>query len=144
MISLDTARRLKAAGLKWQPALHDFFAIPDRGMNEQIFVISDLQVTVENQIGEQILAFQGASEWALDSLVIAESIWLPTEEQLRLALEETFLTSSQSGLRLTSSLKGCCCEIHFKGQHQSFESRDASEAYAQALLFVLEDLLDRK
>jgi len=38
---LSIARLLKDAGLQWQPELNDFFAIPDRGIDEKIFVISD-------------------------------------------------------------------------------------------------------
>jgi hypothetical protein len=64
MISLQTARKLKEAGLSWQPALNDFFAIPDREMDDQIFVISEVQVTVEVMQELQVLTFQGASEWA--------------------------------------------------------------------------------
>ena len=42
MISLATAMALKAAGLTWMPMDLDFFAIPDRQMDERIFVISDI------------------------------------------------------------------------------------------------------
>jgi hypothetical protein len=34
MLSLSTARRLKAAGLAWTPGLHDFFAIPEEAIEK--------------------------------------------------------------------------------------------------------------
>jgi hypothetical protein len=137
MISLQTARKLKEAGLSWQPALNDFFAIPDREMDDQIFVISEVQVTVEVMQELQVLTFQGASEWALDSLVMSESVWLPSEEQLRQMLEATLLKVGRPEVRLSGGLGGYHCDIQFGGQALSFEAKDASEAYAAALHHVL-------
>ena len=77
MISLKAARKLKEAGLKWEPALHDFFAIPDRGMDERIFVISDMMITLELLSGMEVVSFQGASEWAFDYLLSSVVIWMP-------------------------------------------------------------------
>lgn len=129
---------LKQAGLKWQPALHDFFAIPDRQMDETVFVLSDMLVTMDEIMGMRVVSFQGASEWALDSLVTDETVWLPREDQLRRALEEILLTSGRPGVSLKSGLEGCSCTIHWQGAQQAFTARDASEAYAAALLFVLQ------
>ena len=78
MISLEVARKLKDAGLVWRPKHHDFFGIPDRGMDDAVFVLSDVQVTIERIQGYEVVAFHGASEWALDSLIASEAIWLPT------------------------------------------------------------------
>ena len=91
MISLETARCLKNAGLEWRPALNDFLAIPDRYMDEKVFVISDMLVTIDVLQGMQMVFFQGASEWALDALVTQETVWLPSETQLRKALEAALL-----------------------------------------------------
>lgn len=137
MIPLDTARRLKEVGLTWVPALHDFFAIPDRNMDEKVFVISDMLVTVELLQGLQVVSFQGASEWALDSLVTTEAVWIPGEAQLRQALEAALLAEGQPEVRLTCGLVGYRCEISFQGQSLSFEAAGASEVYAAALLHVL-------
>ena len=137
MISLETARRLKEAGLDWQPSLNDFFAIPERDMDEKIFVISDMLVTVDVLQGMQAVSFQGASEWALDSLVTDETVWLPREEQLRQALVAALIETGRPEMRLTGTLRGYRCQISFRDDSLSFEATDASEAYAAALLFLL-------
>lgn len=137
MISLATAKKLKRAGLQWQPALLDFFAIPDRQMDEKIFVISDMLVTVDILQGMQVVSFQGASEWALDSLVTRETVWLPREEQLRQALEAALLATSRPELHFTSGLSGYRCTIQVHDQALTFDASDASEAYAAALLYLL-------
>jgi hypothetical protein len=137
MISSDTARKLKAAGVVWTPSLHDFFMIPERGMDERIFVISDMLVTVDTLRGELLIMFQGASEWALDSLLTRESVWLPTEEQLRLLLEAMFIHSGIPEIVLSSRIGGCTCTCEVSGERYRFESQSASEAYAEVLIFFL-------
>jgi hypothetical protein len=138
MISLETAQRLKARSLVWRPVLHDFFAIPERGMDDRIFVISDLLANIERLQGALVVSFQGASEWALDSLVLAEAVWLPSESQLREILETLLVEQGRSGLRLSGSLSGYQCEIPTDSGWNQFGSGDASEAYAQAILYMLE------
>jgi hypothetical protein len=138
MISLATALALKAAGLTWMPMDLDFFAIPDRQMDERIFVISDMLVTVDILQGLQVVAFQGASEWALDSLVTTEAVWMPREDQLRMALEAALLASGRPELRLSGGLNGYRCEMLHEGKLVAFEAKDASEAYARALLHLLD------
>ena len=77
MLSLSTARKLKDAGLHWQPALHDFFALPERGMDDRVFVLSDMSVDIALLKGHSIVTFNGTSEWALDYELMSEAIWLP-------------------------------------------------------------------
>ncbi len=137
MISLDLALKLKGAGLVWIPSLHDFFAIPDRGLDDKLFVISDLLVTIEQLQGMQVVSFQGASEWSLDYLVTADTIWVPREDQLRQALEAALLSEESSEIRVISGMKGSRCMFVFRGKRQTFHGSDASEAYALALLHVL-------
>jgi hypothetical protein len=62
MLSLSTARKLKDAGLTWTPAMHDFFAIPDRGFDDKVFVISDIFVNVEMLSGHLEATFHGNVE----------------------------------------------------------------------------------
>ena len=138
MISLKTSIQLKQAGLVWVPTVNDFFAIPDRGMDEKLFVISDLLVTVEQLQGMQVVSFQGASEWALDYLVTADTVWMPREDQLRQALEAALLQDGHPEVRLVSGIKACRCSILFGGKRLPFRAADACEAYAKALLHVLE------
>ena len=47
MISLKLAQQLKKAGLVWKASNHDFFAIPDRGMDERRFVIADMMANLD-------------------------------------------------------------------------------------------------
>jgi hypothetical protein len=137
MIDLETAKKLKAAGLPWRPGLFDFFALPDRQMDDKLFVVSDMLVTVEMLHGRQVVSFQGASEWALDSLVTTEAVWMPNEEQVRQALESALIETGRPELRLTSGLGGCTCEINHQGKIYKFEGRTGSDAYSAALLFLL-------
>jgi hypothetical protein len=137
MISLETAQKLKQAGLKWSPALHDFFAIPERNLDERIFVISDLLVTVEMLGGLQIVSFQGASEWALDYLVAADALWMPREDQLRSCLEALLLAGGSPEIQLTSGLGGYSSIIRYRDEQLAFDAGDASEAYSAALLYLL-------
>jgi hypothetical protein len=136
MISLDKAFELKKAGLKWQPALNDFFAIPERDMDEKIFVISDMLVTIDFLQGIQVVSFQGASEWALDSLVTDETVWLPRDEQLLHAIEAAMLERGAYNIQLRSILKGYECEIQFEGEKKLFKGRQVSSVYADALLYL--------
>lgn len=139
MISLEAALQLKRAGLAWQPALHDFFAIPERGMDERCFVIADLLATIELRQGLPVVAFQGASEWALDSLAISEAVWLPREEQLRGLLEAALLEDGRSETLLSGSLNGYTCTVRRRGETFAYAAHDASEAYAAALLAMLQN-----
>jgi hypothetical protein len=139
MLTLSTARRLKAAGLAWTPGLHDFFAVPERGMDDRVFVISDVSVDIELLKGQSIVTFNGTAEWALDYEVMSEVVWLPTEEQLRQQLEQRLANGASSVLKLSYAPDGYWCEIQSKGKALAFLGADASEAYAEALLHVLED-----
>ena len=142
MISLELATQLKEAGLLWQPALHDFFALPEHGMGERIFVISDIQASVDFLQGEQVVSFQGASEWALDYLLSAEALWVPSESQLRQRLESALLESGSTELSLHGWLAGYQLSMRYLGEVRSFQAAEADEAYAQALLIVLRSLTE--
>jgi hypothetical protein len=129
---------LKAASLAWTPALHDFFGIPDRGLDDRVFVISDISVDVELLQGQSMVTFNGNAEWALDYVITTEAIWLPSEAQLREALESRLLAEPQPALTMISAPDHHQCAIWFQGQLLTLEAPDASEAYAAALLYVLE------
>jgi len=138
MLSLSMARRLKTAGLAWTPALHDFFSVPDRGFDDRIFVINDMSVDVELLKGRSIVTFNGTSEWALDYEMTTELVWLPTETQLREILEHRLWAELQPALSLASAPDTHQCVIRFQGQSLAFDAPEASEAYAAALLHILE------
>jgi hypothetical protein len=144
MLSLSLARQLKEAGLEWQPALNDFFAIPDRGFDDEIFVISDVFANVEWLQGHLSVTFHGAVEWALDQVMVAELIWLPSEGQLREELEKRLAQKGPFQMRLIGTATGHVCEFDLGTQQWRFEASDASAAYAAALLHVLTEGVRRE
>jgi hypothetical protein len=137
MISLALARQLRAAGLKWTPTKNDFFVVPDRGLDEHIFVIGEMIVGMEKLDGQPVFSFQGASEWALDYVMTGEALWLPTEAQVRSALEEQLKFESERFIQLTVIGDRYRCEIRYGGQPLTFEAGDAAEAWGAALIYVL-------
>jgi hypothetical protein len=99
VISLDLAVSLRDAGLKWLPAPGDRFAIPDRDLDEAVFVLSDMTIEVhELPAGEgTIIGFNGTTEWALDDVDKEEAVWLPREDQLRELLGPSFRRLERQG-----------------------------------------------
>lgn len=138
MLSPSIARKLKEAGLQWSPSRNDFFAVPDRDMDDEVFVITPMSITVTFWRGREVITFQGSFEWALDYIVLTEVVWLPTEAQLREELERRLLREESPSVQLRSTRDGYVCAIAFQGGQRSFEAFGASEAYAAALLYVLE------
>ena len=93
MLSLEVALALRSAGVAWDPRPGDAFVVPDRDMDEEVFVLSDMVVqTVQPPDGPSTLAFNGTTEWALDSLEAREAVWLPREDQLRELLGPAFVS----------------------------------------------------
>ena len=137
MLSLGTARALKEAGLVWSPAQFDFFTIPERGMDERVFVISDMPAGLSQILGQPVVAFEGAGEWALDYVARGEVVWLPTEDQLRGLLAARFAGEPGRLLTLSTRAGWCRCEIELDGQPLVFEAADGGQAYGDALLHVL-------
>ncbi len=133
MLNIELARRLREAGFSWTPAEHDTFMIPDAGMDQKVFVISEVAALVQPLAGVQHITFHGSSEWALDHVMVGDAIWLPSETQLRLALEERIpggayvLEHHPEGYR--------CVLLSAAGNGQFHLS--AEDAYASALLYVL-------
>jgi hypothetical protein len=133
MITVDLASRLKAAGLAWAPASGDRFAIPDRDLDGEVFVVSEMTIeTVELPTGG-LVRFNGTTEWALDSIAQTEVIWLPTEGQLRDLLGPAFR-------RLEVLGDGLAVEAAVDGEVVRFVDIDAERAYARALLALLRSL----
>lgn len=130
MISLDTARRLRAAGLRWSPGSGDRFVVADKGMDDEVFVLSDMTVEVHQQGDRKVIGFNGTTEWALDSVDDHETVWLPRETQLREALAATF-----RGLRQADGLWHVDLEVN--GVPATVGHPDAEEAYARALLHLI-------
>lgn len=130
MISVELARKLRDGGLRWDPASGDRFVVADRGMDDEIFTLSDMTVDVHRFPSGDVIGFNGTVEWALDSIEAQNSVWLPSEAQLRERLGGTFR-------RLSRVTHGWVVEIEVAGEQSAYEADDAAEAYGQALLFLL-------
>src|SRR5690348_5068321 len=130
MIALELAQGLRAVGLPWNPLPGDRFVVPDRGMDDEVFVISNMVVEVQDAPSGQIIGFNGTTEWALDSLEHRQVVWMPRESQLRELLGDRFV-------RLESVTGGFAVVINLDGEHREVDG-DAESAYARALLAVLQ------
>ena len=130
MIGVQLARQLREAGLAWKPALGDRFAIPDRDLDDEVFVLSNMTIEVYTMPEGRVIGFNGTTEWALDDVEIEETVWLPREDQLRELLGGTFrgLRHDAVGFEVTMDLLG---------EERRFEGPSAEEAYAGALLHLL-------
>ena len=131
MISIQLAQQLKEAGLIWITSQYDFFAIPYNGLDDRVFVLSDLQAQMDVYRGWPVVTFHGSSEWALDYILTKEVLWMPTETQLREELEK--FVKDEDTVQLVGSNGRYTCHIH----HQTFTAPTASDAYGQALLHLL-------
>jgi hypothetical protein len=130
MIGLTLARALRAVGLAWIPEPGDRFVVPDRGMDDEVFVVSNMVVEIHDAPTGQIIGFNGTTEWALDSLEQRQVVWMPRENQLRELLDERFI-------RLESVTGGFAVVIDLNGERREVDA-DAESAYARALLAVME------
>lgn len=137
MIALETARRLKEAGLAWQPAQGDRFVLLDRDLDDRVFVINDMATIIELYQGAPAVTFHGTPEWALDYVYLGEAVWLPDEGQLRSALHARLAPSAQSVYDLVYVDGVFTCRFAWQGEALAFRSADASEAYAEALLYLM-------
>lgn len=137
MISLATALKLQKAGLRWAPALHDFFAIPHRGLDDYPFVVSDMTINVELWGNHPVITFDGASEWAMDYVTTADVVWLPTEEQLRRAITSRIFGFPDAEVKLIEKPALILCELVYAEKLIRFKGVNACEAYANALLELL-------
>jgi len=137
MISLHLARSLKQAGLIWQAGVNDFFAIPDRGMDDRVFVIADLLANLDIFRGWPVVTFHGSAEWALDYILTTEVVWLPSEEQLRHALLNV-LPGDLTLLEFIFDGQSYHCSIALERETVQFAAPTGAGAYGQALLHFLE------
>lgn len=137
MISTETAEKLRNAGLPWKPANGDRFAVPERGLDDQVFLINDMAAIVESIKGTPAVTFHGTPEWALDYLWLGETIWLPSEEQLRASLEQHLMKAGAAGYDLHYADSEYVCRFAWRGEALAFRALDAAEAYAAALLYIL-------
>jgi hypothetical protein len=130
VIGLQVARQLREAGLVWKPGPGDRFAIPDRDLDDEVFVLSNMTIEVYSMPEGRVIGFNGTTEWALDDVEMDETIWLPREDQLRDLLGGTFRT-------LRRADAGYEVSIDLLGERRTFDGASPEEAYAAALLHLL-------
>jgi hypothetical protein len=135
VISISLARALRDSGLVWHPTVGDAFCIDRIEADADVFYLSDLTVEAHEFSTGTVLGFNGTTEWALDSVAIEDTLWLPSESQLR-----TLLGASFRGLEVDASGYRVIAEID--GVTANFTADLAEDAYARALLALLDDLAD--
>ena len=131
MISVELARALRDGGLNWRPARYDVFFIPDRGLDDRVFVLADMTIDIQRLAGEAAITFNGAVEWSLDSILHSQVVWLPTEAQLRSLIGERLVA-------LTRDAGDYVCAVDIGASIAEYRDAGASNAYAQAVLALLE------
>jgi hypothetical protein len=130
VLSVELARALRDTGLQWTPARGDSFVVPDRGMDSDVFVLADMTIDVHPFPAGSVIGFNGTTEWALDSVMQSEALWIPAEHQLRELLGDAFagLAPTGDGYRVT---------LRINGATSGYDGPDPAEAYALALLHLL-------
>ena len=127
MIPFELALRLREAGLAWKPAAGDRFTIPDRGLDDDVFVLSHMTIEVHELPHGPVIGFNGTVEWALDDVAQDEAVWLPREDQLREMLGGGFRGLERLGDRYRVVV-----------DDEVSEAGSAEEAYGNALLRLME------
>jgi hypothetical protein len=130
MISVALARKLRDGGLRWDPAPGDRFVVADRDMDDEVFTLSEMTVEMHEFPGGRVIGFNGTVEWALDSIEAGQSVWLPSEAQLRERLGGAFRSLTPAAGRWRVALE-------IAGRPAAFEDADAAEAYGLALLHLV-------
>ena len=142
MITVDLARRLRTAGLRWRPASGDRFVVEhlaDADEAPDVFTLSDMTIEAHHYPTGTELGFNGTTEWALDSVSADAALWLPREDQLRTLLGPAFVsltheTEGDEHLGWTVLLR----PRSTADEHEHHVADDAETAYALALLAYLD------
>jgi hypothetical protein len=131
VISLDLAVSLRNAGLRWSPSAGDRFAIPDRDLDDQVFVLSDMTIEIHDLPEGPIIGFNGTTEWALDDVDKDDAVWLPREDQLRGLLGDSFHRLERQGT-------GYVVVASVADAETLFGANTPEDAYGAALLTLLD------
>ena len=132
MISLTNAQALSRTGVRWSPQAGDRFTVRTEEMTGEVFTVADMVVEAREYRTGTLLAFNGTTEWALDSVQLEQALWLPREDQLRELLGSSFRSLARSS---TASYQ-VLAEI--PGQPERlFTADDAADAYAGAVLALV-------
>ncbi|WP_378146107.1 pilus assembly protein CpaE [Cnuibacter sp. UC19_7] len=139
MISIELARALRTAGLRWHPVSGDRFLIEssaaEPGDGADVFTVSEMTVDVHHfPTGSQI-GFNGTTEWALDSVDLTDTLWLPREDQLRALLRDGFV--SLAVVRDEAEPDVYEVRASILGVDRVFAAATAEDAYGEALLDLI-------
>jgi len=151
MISTELAVALKEAGLIWHPQSGDRFQLDEPEFEADIFTVSEMTIEPRDYPTGRILAFNGTTEWALDSVALEDALWLPHEHQLRELLRGAFraLRRLDDTHVVEIALRPVAEPVEAQGPHGPaaepveapqvlrFEHPEPADAYALALLEVL-------
>jgi hypothetical protein len=134
MITVELARRLRAAGLEWTPGPGDRFVMADPAVRvgaglDDVFVVSEMTVDVADGPTGPLIRFNGTTEWALDSVEQNDVIWLPREAQLRERLGQAF--------RRLEAVPGGFVVVLAGEPEERHVDIDVECAYARAVLALL-------
>lgn len=127
MISLTLALSLRDAGLEWHPSPGDRFVVTRTEMIDDVFYLADMVIEARQLETGTIFAFNGTTEWALDSVTQDATVWLPDEGQLRAALGDRLVSLTRDGREVVVELD----------DGSTHRDADAENAYASALLAIL-------
>lgn len=133
MISTDLALTLRDAGLIWHPTSGDRFQLDEPEFDADVFTVSEMTIEPRSYPTGTILAFNGTTEWALDSVALDDALWLPREDQLRELLRGAF----RSLTRLKDIYR---VDITLRGEPLAFEHPEPADAYALAVRELLRGL----
>ena len=137
MISTELALALKQAGLEWHPRSGDRFQLDEPEFEADVFTVSEMTIEPRQYPTGALLAFNGTTEWALDSVALEDALWLPLEHQLRELLRGAFRALRR--LRDTHQVEIVLRQAQEPGEEEvlRFEHPEPADAYALAVLELL-------
>jgi hypothetical protein len=91
-------------------------------------------VEVHEHPGGSLIGFNGTTEWALDSVDLGDTLWLPREDQLRELLRDGFVSL------VTERVEGDALYLVtavVRGERRTYEALSAADAYGEAVLDLI-------
>ena len=135
MISTELAVALRDAGLVWHPDSGDRFQLDEPEFEADVFTVSEMTIEPREYPTGKLLAFNGTTEWALDSVALEDALWLPHEHQLRELLRGAF--RSLRRLPDTHEVEIALRQAQGPEEVLVFQHPEPADAYALALLELL-------
>ncbi len=136
MIDAALALAVRTAGVRWSPQNGDWFCLIDD--STEPWLIAPGAVEIAQIEGQPALLFHGASEWALDSVMAYEVMWLPSEQQMRELLIQHLGDAGQLQIDVTSA--GVRCRVQIADWRYESSAIQAVDAYAATYLAVVAEV----